>query len=59
MAGDVGREGRNEANPLSAREIAQRNRAEDGKPLSPVMKTAATACELAHAARGRRDDKRG
>jgi len=32
----------------SAREIARRNRESLGKPLSPVMKTAATACELAH-----------
>ena len=34
---------------FSAREIAQRNRESCGKPLSTVMKTAATACELAHA----------
>ncbi|HWT12388.1 MAG TPA: hypothetical protein VN231_06520 [Allosphingosinicella sp.] len=32
----------------SAREIARRNRESLGKPLSPVLKTAATACELAH-----------
>ena len=58
MAGDVGREGSNEANRLSAKEIARRNRAEDGRALSPVMKTAATACELAHSAKGR-DPRRG
>ena len=33
----------------NAREIARRNRADAGRPLSPVMKTAATAIELAHA----------
>jgi hypothetical protein len=32
----------------SARAIARRNEAGGGKPLNPVMKTAATACELAH-----------
>lgn len=41
----------------NAREIAHRNRASPDRPLSPVMKTAATACELAHgpAAQGKRD----
>ena len=40
----------------NAREIARRNQESGGRPLSPVMKTAATACELAHspAARGAR-----
>ena len=41
---------------LSARAIARRNGAADGRSLNPVMKTAATACELAHGpstARGR------
>ena len=44
----------------SAREIARRNRAAVGKPLSPVMQTAATACELAHGAdeRAPRDEDR-
>ena len=37
----------------NAREIARRNRAGSGRPLSPVMKTAATACELAHASTAR------
>ena len=32
----------------SAREIARRHEQAAGKPLNPVMKTAATACELAH-----------
>ena len=32
----------------NAREIARRNFDQLGRPLSPVMKTAATACELAH-----------
>ena len=32
----------------NAREIARRNRQSIGEPLSPVMKTAATARELAH-----------
>ena len=54
MAGDVGREDKEDGNAWSAREIARRNRAAGGKPLSPVMKTAATACELAHSAAGRR-----
>jgi len=38
-----------EARRWSAPEIARRNREAAGLPLSPVMKTAATACELAHA----------
>lgn len=38
---------------LSARDIARRNRAGPDRPLSPVMKTAATACELAHGAAAR------
>ncbi len=32
----------------SARTTPRRNGAADGKPLNAVMKTAATACELAH-----------
>lgn len=32
----------------SAGAIARRNRAETGNALNPVMKTAVTACELAH-----------
>jgi len=44
--------GNAKANPDSriwnAREIERRNRERSGKPLSPVLKTAATACELAH-----------
>ena len=32
----------------SALDIARRNRAASERPLNPVMKTAATACELAH-----------
>lgn len=45
----------------SARAIARRNGAGDGRPLNPVMKTAATACELAHspAACAERDDGPG
>ena len=39
----------------SAREIARRNCAGSGRPLSPVMKTAATACELAHAPAAERE----
>ena len=54
MAGDVGRETGDSPRAWSAREIARRNEAEAGKPLSPVMKTAATACELAHGAAARR-----
>ena len=37
----------NSGEPLTAREIARRNEKAAGSPLSPVMKTAATACELA------------
>ena len=41
----------------NAREIERRNRETLGKPLSPVLKTAATACELAHSpAAHRRED---
>lgn len=36
------------AGGTDARDIARRNRESCGKPLSNVMKTAATACELAH-----------
>ena len=50
MAGDVGPEGHENVRTWSAREIARRNEAQAGKPLSSVMKTAATACELAHGA---------
>jgi hypothetical protein len=32
----------------TARAIAKRNGASDGKPINAVLKTAATACELAH-----------
>jgi hypothetical protein len=51
MADCLGREtDRDEPYAWSAREIAQRNRDSAGRPLSPVMKTAATACELARKA---------
>ena len=32
----------------SARAIARKNGGEDGRPINAVLKTAATACELAH-----------
>ena len=32
----------------SARSIASKNSGEDGRPINAVLKTAATACELAH-----------
>ena len=48
MAGGVSRDPESNDRNWSAREIARRNRESVGKPLSPVMKTAATACELAH-----------
>jgi hypothetical protein len=41
----------------NAREIARRNLDHDGRPLSPVMKAAATACELAHSQAARRPRK--
>jgi hypothetical protein len=45
-----------EREPRDARAIAQRNRDACGGRISPVMKTAATACELAHPPRaGKRD----
>ena len=51
MADSFGRESdRDEPHAWGAREIAQRNRASAGRPLSPIMKTAATACELARKA---------
>ena len=51
MADCLGRDtDRDERYAWSAREIAQRNWDSAGRPLSPVMKTAATACELAHKA---------
>jgi hypothetical protein len=40
---------------FSAAEIARRNAAAGGKPLNTVMKTAATACELAHAPAAQKD----
>jgi hypothetical protein len=48
MAGGVSRDRQENDGKWSAREIARRNRESVGKPLSPVMKTAATARELAH-----------
>lgn len=50
-------DGTPDARAWNAREIERRNRESSGKPLSPVLKTAATACELAHspAARKRGD----
>ena len=45
MAGGVSRDPDRGDRHWSAREIARRNRESVGKPLSPVMKTAATACE--------------
>ena len=51
MADCLGREtDRDEPHAWNAREIAQRNRDSAGRPLSPVMQTAATACELARKA---------
>jgi hypothetical protein len=38
-----------DARSRDARDIARRNRAVCGKALSPVMQTAATACELGRA----------
>ncbi len=32
----------------SARAIARRNGADEGRPINAVLKTAATACELSH-----------
>jgi|GEM_PF-3468694 len=32
----------------SARAIARKNGVDDGRPINAVLKTAATACELAH-----------
>jgi hypothetical protein len=48
MAGGIPRDPQDNDRDWSAREIARRNRESGGKPLSPVMKTAVTACELAH-----------
>ena len=49
MAESIGRNDRDGApGEWNAREIARRHRESGGPPLSPVMKTAATACELAH-----------
>lgn len=48
MAGGIPPDSRDHDRDWSARAIARRNRESVGKPLSPVMKTAATACELAH-----------
>ena len=54
MTGDVGREGERKAHRWSAREIARRNQVDTERPLSPVMKTAVTACELSHGQAARR-----
>jgi hypothetical protein len=40
-----------------AREVARRHRDQDGRPLSPVMKTAVTARELAHGSLAREPRK--
>ena len=45
---------RNHERDWSAPEIARRNVEWSGKPISNVMKTAATACELAHRPSARR-----
>ena len=47
-------ERRNKEKGWSAPEIARRNVESLGKPISPVLKTAATACELAHRPQPRR-----
>lgn len=47
-------ERRNQERDWSAQEIARRNAETSGRPISPVMKTAATACELAHRPAARR-----
>ncbi len=53
MADSPGRKAEGEERPRGdAREIERRNRAALGKPLSPVMKTAATARELAERRHG-------
>jgi len=48
MTGGVSRDPDDHQGDWSARAVARRNRDSVGKPLSPVMKTAATARELAH-----------
>ena len=51
MASDAQREQKPAgATAEGAREVARRNRDAAGKPLNAVMKTAATACELARTA---------
>jgi hypothetical protein len=50
MAGGVEPEPSDEPETRTARDIARRHRDAAGKALSPVMKTAATARELACAA---------
>jgi hypothetical protein len=42
----AGKAKRDQPDRWNAREIERRNREELGKPLSPIMKTAATAREL-------------
>ena len=55
MADETGRKDRDGgAGEWNAREIARRNMDHDGRALSPVMKAAATACELAHSQAARR-----
>ena len=47
MSGGIGKN-MDEDRDWSARGIARLNQSSHDRPLSPIMKTAATACELAH-----------
>jgi hypothetical protein len=60
MAEGPGPKSGEDASPdWNARAIARRHEAAAGKPLSPVMKAAATACELAHGPAARGQPTRG
>jgi len=48
LGGAVGAAAGAGAAAWSARAIARKNGAGEGKPINAVLKTAATACELAH-----------
>lgn len=48
LGGAVGAAAGATAGMWSARAIARKNGAGDGRPINAVMKAAATACELSH-----------
>jgi hypothetical protein len=57
LGGAVGAAAGATAGMWSARAIARRNGAGEGKAINAVLKTAATACELSHSAAASEDGR--